>query len=77
MDAFSIVASHSHNTGLEKSCKKREAKIRKFTEDAFDEKLHIGNHEGLRKTHFILFLMAIVFLILACSGPNYASGKEK
>ncbi len=60
-----------------RAVKKREAKIRKFTEGAFDEKLHIGNHEGLRKTHFILFLMAIVFLILACSGPNYASGKEK
>jgi Ca-activated chloride channel homolog len=57
--------------------KKRAIKIRKFTEIIFDDKLHLGNHEGLRKAHFILFLMGILFLILACSGPSYAGGKEK
>ena len=60
-----------------RSVRKREERIRKFSESAFTEKLLIGNNPSIRRLHFILFFSATALLIFAISGPMIVGGKEK
>lgn len=59
------------------SVENRNARIHRFSETAFEEKLFIGNNPVLRNFHFWLFFAAIIFLIFALSGPMLQGGKEK
>ncbi|MEO5642080.1 MAG: VWA domain-containing protein [Bacteroidia bacterium] len=60
-----------------RSVRKREARLRKFSESAFTDKLLIGNNPLLRRMHFILFFSATLIGLFAASGPMIVGGKEK
>lgn len=59
------------------SVRKRKARILKFSESAFADKLLIGNNPSIRRWHFILFFAATTLMIFAISGPRIGGGKEK
>jgi len=59
------------------SVRKREERLKKFSESSFTGKLLVGNNDSLRKWHFALFFSALFFLFLAISGPMLQGGKEK
>ena len=59
------------------SVRKREERLRKFSESSFTGKLLVGDNNNLRKWHFILFFSALFFLFAAMSGPMIQGGKEK
>lgn len=60
-----------------RSVRKRKARLLKFTESAFIDKILIGNNPAVRRWHFILFFAATTLLIFAISGPMIGGGKEK
>jgi Ca-activated chloride channel family protein len=60
-----------------RSVRKRRARLLKFTESAFIDKILIGNNPAMRRWHFILFFAATTLLIFATSGPMIGGGKEK
>lgn len=60
-----------------RSAHKRKARLLKFSESAFTDKLLIGNNPSIRRLHFILFISATVLALFAASGPMIRGGKEK
>lgn len=60
-----------------RSARRREERIKRFTESSFTGQLFVGHHPKLRRWHFLLFAGAIVVLLLAANGPQIGGGKQK
>lgn len=60
-----------------RSARRREERIKRFTESNFTGQLFVGHNPKLRRWHFLLFFGAIFILLLAANGPQIGGGKQK
>ncbi|HTL80798.1 MAG TPA: VWA domain-containing protein [Bacteroidia bacterium] len=57
--------------------RKREERLKLYTESGFRDKLFMGDSPKLRQWHFMLIFSALFILFLSVSGPQSAGKKEK